>query len=143
MFYFLYFRKAQPLEQDPKFIVTLDGINSSYFKKDTDEKIQIFSSNNKTNMNNKPAAIIAPMKHVAEVVEKKPPMILKKRIEENNKPLRKRITAPEPEPEEEKLSNFEKPLVKQSAVTEVKKARKRITGPDDPKPQIQVRLYNI
>ena len=94
-------------------------------------------------MNNKPAAIIAPMKHVAEVVEKKPPMILKKRIEENNKPLRKRITAPEPEPEEEKLSNFEKPLKsfeKQSATE--KKARKRITGPDDQKPQIQVRIFN-
>ena len=92
-------------------------------------------------MNNKPAAIIAPMKHVAEVVEKKPPMILKKRIEENNKPLRKRITAPEPEPEEEKLKNFEKPFEKQSSATE-KKARKRITGPDDQKPQIQVRIFN-
>merc|ERR1711881_579542 len=87
-------------------------------------------------MGNKPAAIIAPMKHVAEVVEKKPPMILKKRIEENNKPLRKRITAPEPESEEEKLKSFEKPFEKQSATE--KKARKRITGPDDQKPQIQI-----
>jgi len=52
-------RKEQPLE-DPKFIVTLDGINSSYFKKDTADKVKI-------SMNNKPAAIIAPMKHVAVV----------------------------------------------------------------------------
>ena len=59
--YFLniFFRKEQPLE-DPKFIVTLDGINSSYFKKDTADKVKI-------SMNNKPAAIIAPMKHIAEV----------------------------------------------------------------------------
>ena len=55
----IFFRKEQPLE-DPKFIVTLDGINSSYFKKDTADKVKI-------SMNNKPAAIIAPMKHIAEI----------------------------------------------------------------------------
>ena len=61
--FFKFFRKEQPLE-DPKFIVTLDGINSSYFKKDTADKVKI-------SMNNKPAAIIAPMKHVSEVDNKK------------------------------------------------------------------------
>ena len=59
LFFKYFFRKEQPLE-DPKFIVTLDGINSSYFKKDTADKVKI-------SMNNKPAAIIAPMKHIAEI----------------------------------------------------------------------------
>jgi len=80
-------RKEQPLE-DPKFIVTLDGINSSYFKKDTADKVKI-------SMNNKPAAIIAPMKHIAEVDTNK-------KSSSSSTPTgtvapRKRITAPEPD----------------------------------------------
>lgn len=100
--------EEDPIEKDPKFIVTLDGINSSYFKsKDTND------DSNANKIQFKKTAIIAPMKH-EEIVEKKQeaePAKVKK-------PERKRITAPPPDDNEVKKS-----------------VRKRITAPEpDAKP---------
>ena len=88
--------------QDPKFIVTLEGIDSSYFKKDPTKKETEVAKN---------VAVIAPMKHEPEVestkkvikvednkVEATPPQTPP--LSQNlKKVVRKRVTAPEKSPE--------------------------------------------
>ena len=148
-------RKDEPM-QDPKFIVTLDGINSSYFKHGSSkhnealtEKSLKTTNNNAVQYNNKPAAIIAPMKHVSHDSTKAEPTIQNKPKPEVTSPppmnkSRKRITAPEKSPVKKlKKTETEKPLdfLKKEVVKKVEEAAKikrirpKITAPEpDPSP---------
>ena len=110
-------------------------------------------------MNNKPAAIIAPMKHVAAEDTKKPSPAQNPKVEKQEKSItspppvvksseikkpsqvktekvaRKRITPPTPD-KKPKDSNSSSSIEKSvKTEEEVKKARKRITAPEpDPSP---------
>ena len=111
-------RKTNPMS-NPKFIVTLDGINSSYFKKDS-------SSSSSDKYKNKATAIIAPMMKDVSEIESFKKDVPKVEIEEKVV-VRKRISPPPP-------SDVEKVTIP-TAVQPVKKIRQRITAPvSDPKP---------